>query len=296
MKTKSSVNKNKKCGSMPQVTPKFPPDITAINLIEKAITKLDSTGQLSRVPNAFIAYRMAFCKELSSMKHPVITQPKLSSMVKESWSKEPENVRKEYQRIAAEARDVYRQMCQERLPSFIESEYQAQFTCNYFQQEKSSPVFTPNVNDTTCFNNVNTQKENSMILPPVSTLETNIYQSDQSFFPDSYFNSPSIKDDNIVSQTLDHLYDPFSFPSNSDNFVTGPFSSPTQDYSNSPFSKNDNLDDSVSSSPLSSNYDSSILPQANCNFCKEKVLSLQEKIQKLEKQLEKLTNIVTESS
>ncbi|CAG8507898.1 9435_t:CDS:2 [Ambispora gerdemannii] len=233
MKTKSSASKNKKCGSMPQVTPRFPPDITAINLIEKAITKLDNTGQLSRVPNAFIAYRMAFCKELGSMKHPVITQPKLSSMVKDSWAKEPENVRKEYQRIAAEARDIYRQMCQERLPSFIESEYQSQFTY-----------------------------------------------------------------DNLISQTIPqpytcNFYDPFAFPSNSDN-LTIPFSSTTQDYSNSPFSNNDNLDDSTSS--LSSNYDSSILPQVNCEFCKGKIQSLQEKIQTLEQQLEKLTDIVSAKS
>ncbi|CAG8543459.1 5950_t:CDS:2 [Ambispora leptoticha] len=89
----------------------FPPQITSSNLIEKAVTKLRTSGKTSRIPNGFLCYRMAFCKELQALKHPVITQPQLSALAKQSWLKEPEHVRTEYQKIAAEAKNIYKQSC-----------------------------------------------------------------------------------------------------------------------------------------------------------------------------------------
>ncbi|CAG8456950.1 725_t:CDS:1 [Ambispora leptoticha] len=89
----------------------FPPEITSSDLIEKSITKFKFSGKTSRVPNSFICYRMNFCKFLQSLDYPVITQPQLSTMIKESWLEEPEYVRMEYQRISSEASNLYKQMC-----------------------------------------------------------------------------------------------------------------------------------------------------------------------------------------
>ncbi|CAG8494101.1 9936_t:CDS:2 [Ambispora leptoticha] len=122
-----SVNeKSKKELPIQRVVPRFPPDITIQELLEKAISKLEHTGQVSRIPNAFIAYRMAVCKELHSMNHPVITQPQLSSITQASWVEEPEHVRKEYQRISAEAREIFKKICH----VYIPPEYQHEFMPN----------------------------------------------------------------------------------------------------------------------------------------------------------------------
>ncbi|CAG8525234.1 3636_t:CDS:2 [Ambispora gerdemannii] len=114
-----TIAPSKKGYMMPEVKVRFPPEITPIELTKKAIAKLETSGQTSRIPNAFIAYRMAFHKELHSIKHPVITQPQLSALVKQSWLKEEEHVRREYQRIAKEAKDLYVQICREQSPHFI---------------------------------------------------------------------------------------------------------------------------------------------------------------------------------
>ncbi|KAG9301821.1 hypothetical protein G9A89_004500 [Geosiphon pyriformis] len=98
------------------ISPRFPPVITPFDLIKRAMSKLKTSRQPSRIPNAFIAYRIAFFKELRSMKHSVITQPQLSTMAKESWSREPINIRNEYKQIAADARQLYKNLRRENLP------------------------------------------------------------------------------------------------------------------------------------------------------------------------------------
>ncbi|KAG9301824.1 hypothetical protein G9A89_004503 [Geosiphon pyriformis] len=131
-----------------QIVPRFPPDITALNLIEKALIKLDHTGQTSRIPNAFIAYRMAFCKQLQSIQHPIITQPQLSAMAKQSWQAAPEHVRNEYQRIASEARDIFKQIYQSRIQYNLERERENENVWNepHFNIEnyptESSPIIS----------------------------------------------------------------------------------------------------------------------------------------------------------
>ncbi|CAG8573894.1 14219_t:CDS:1 [Ambispora leptoticha] len=102
---------NKKGYAMPNVIVHFPPKITPSELIQKAISKYKHNGKISRTPNAFITYRMAFCKELHLIRHPVITQPQLSALIRESWKKEPEHIRREYYRIAKEAKDLFTQTC-----------------------------------------------------------------------------------------------------------------------------------------------------------------------------------------
>ncbi|KAG9301822.1 hypothetical protein G9A89_004501 [Geosiphon pyriformis] len=99
-----------KLSTLPCVVPRYPPVITPMKLIGKAIIKLKTTGKQSRIPNAFIAYRMAVCQEIRSGKHSRITQPQLSIIVKQGWANEPEYVRKEYQQIATDARNLYKQI------------------------------------------------------------------------------------------------------------------------------------------------------------------------------------------
>ncbi|CAG8547579.1 3517_t:CDS:1 [Ambispora leptoticha] len=110
MNMKTNTINNKRLPKI-EITVSFPPDIVPINLINRALEKTRRTGKYARVPNAFIAYRSVFCKELQKTIHPIITQPQLSLITREYWSKEPENVRREYERIAAEARNLYIRIC-----------------------------------------------------------------------------------------------------------------------------------------------------------------------------------------
>ncbi|CAG8437826.1 8926_t:CDS:1 [Ambispora gerdemannii] len=135
-----SIAPSKKGYVMPNVILQYPPEITPMELIQKAISKFKSSGKISRIPNSFITYRMAFCKELHLIKHPVITQPQLSALIRESWKKEPEHIRREYHQIAKEAKALFNQICIERLN---ENEYQdknntvQQFLTNDFYQDAS---------------------------------------------------------------------------------------------------------------------------------------------------------------
>ncbi|CAG8615921.1 14034_t:CDS:1 [Ambispora leptoticha] len=122
MKTPPVTSSQQTSIDFPHIALKFPPEITPKTLIQKAILKYKRLGQTSRIPNAFIAYRVAFCKELRSMIHPVITQPQLSILAKQNWLNEPEEVRKEYQRIALEAKDLYKHLVRMNLLARFELE------------------------------------------------------------------------------------------------------------------------------------------------------------------------------
>ncbi|CAG8573874.1 14218_t:CDS:2 [Ambispora leptoticha] len=206
-----SIAPSKKGYTMPEVKVRFPPEITPMNLIEKAIAKLKTSGQTSRIPNAFIAYRMAFCKELHFIKHPVVTQPQLSALVKQSWLKEEEHVRREYQRIAKEAKDLYIQVCHEQSPLFVTSEYQNTFSIDdedFSSNTKNDSgalefVFSnsSSLNDSTNFELFNELQEN--VSASTTPNLTNIFNTD----------SPILKNDNyfpvdivdIVEACIDHI-------------------------------------------------------------------------------------------
>ncbi|CAG8442206.1 9895_t:CDS:1 [Ambispora leptoticha] len=131
------------------IVPKFPPEISALNLVQKAISRLESSGKTSRIPNAFIAYRMAFCKELQRVNHPVFTQPQLSSMAKSAWNKEPESVQKTYRYISAEASEIYKKLCKNKYHINIDygKETTNQFECYYvLGKEKDTDELTTSSN------------------------------------------------------------------------------------------------------------------------------------------------------
>ncbi|CAG8624269.1 7810_t:CDS:1 [Ambispora leptoticha] len=141
MKTPPATGSQKTSIDFPHISLKFPPEITPKTLIQKAILKYKRLGQTSRIPNAFIAYRVAFCKELRSVKHPVITQPQLSTLVKQNWLNEPEEVRKEYQRIALEAKDLYKHLVRMNLPERFELERNLQLQSQNLNNSNFSNQF-----------------------------------------------------------------------------------------------------------------------------------------------------------
>ncbi|KAG9285449.1 hypothetical protein G9A89_010924 [Geosiphon pyriformis] len=84
------------------VRPKFPPNLTIDELMNNALQKLRS-NKLSKVPNAFLAYRMAVQKECNAKKyHPTMSD--LSLMTTKLWVREPEHVRAKYNQMVAEAK------------------------------------------------------------------------------------------------------------------------------------------------------------------------------------------------
>ncbi|CAG8635545.1 3939_t:CDS:2 [Ambispora leptoticha] len=93
----------------------YPPKITSRDLIMRAGARLEKNGKISRIPNAFIAFRMDVCRELRAIGDYNMGQPQLSLICKASWDNQPEYVRKAYQHIAASARILYKRMIQKRM-------------------------------------------------------------------------------------------------------------------------------------------------------------------------------------
>ncbi|CAG8618771.1 8728_t:CDS:2, partial [Ambispora gerdemannii] len=180
-----SIAPSKRRYIMPEFKVPFPPEITPMNLIEKAIARLETNGKISRIPNAFIAYRMAFYKELRTIKHPVITQPQLSTLVKQSWLKEEEHVQREYQRSEKEANDLYIQICRERNFVFSNSSNLSDSNFDFFNNNEISSLSSSVTKD----QQLDSYENTASTTPNV----TNI----------SIFNTDNLTPDLLISQSLD---------------------------------------------------------------------------------------------
>ncbi|CAG8437893.1 8934_t:CDS:1 [Ambispora gerdemannii] len=110
----SSNQKNSEMNPILSITP-YPPIVTPQDLLAKAGARLEKSGKVSRIPNAFIAFRMDVCREIRFMGDHNISQPQLSLMCKTLWEKQPEYVRNAYQHIAASAKILYKRMVQNRI-------------------------------------------------------------------------------------------------------------------------------------------------------------------------------------
>ncbi|CAG8516785.1 12320_t:CDS:1 [Ambispora leptoticha] len=322
MKTPPATSSQKTSSDFPRIVPKFPPEITPKTLIQKAIGKYKSLGQTSRIPNAFIAYRVAFCKELRSMKHPVITQPQLSSMAKQSWLNEPEAVRKEYQRIALEAKDLYKHLVRMNLPARLEREKNLQLQAQKLNNNKNSQfirIETP------------ASPSQSLQSSPVSEVEDYV---DRITVPSSDFHSSVDENEqSSLGHQISSIYDyspTFNVATYTNTFYTSPPLENDLTYESSyfpnPFQPEiSSLDDynqtQISSSPyFSTNYDfidqfgssnyieestiSSNLskkPQVGlstsspsspnlCGCCKKENAFLKNRVKELESQLASLTS------
>ncbi|CAG8525194.1 3634_t:CDS:2 [Ambispora gerdemannii] len=272
-----TIAPSKKGHIMPEVKVRFPPEVTPMNLIENAVAKLETSGQTSRIPNAFIAYRMAFCKELRLIQHPVITQPQLSALVKQSWLKEEENVRREYQRIAKEAKDLYIQICHERSPLFVANAFS-------INDEDSSP---------------NT-KNNSGKLELVFSNSSNLSDSNFDFVNNNEISS-SKQSVTINPQPDSQEKTPASTPNITNIFTTDAPILENDNY----FSLDLNLDtqfidnltpelltsQALFSSILSIQSDFPSVPTGYNKCCKEKVRVLENRIVELEKKIESLIKL-----
>ncbi|CAB4428807.1 unnamed protein product [Rhizophagus irregularis] len=86
--------------------PPFPPVITAQDLIPTDISsnKVESV----RIPNAFIAYRMALVRQLKSQK-VACHRSNVSSLASRLWAEEPEDVKNTYRKMATDAQMLHNQ-------------------------------------------------------------------------------------------------------------------------------------------------------------------------------------------
>ncbi|GBB87285.1 hypothetical protein RclHR1_13720003 [Rhizophagus clarus] len=84
----------------PYIKPPFPPLIDPKDLISKSIVG----NKPNRAPNAFIIYRKMYVREARNEGY-CFPMTVLSSMVSQSWEKEPEEVKNYYKKLAKEAFD-----------------------------------------------------------------------------------------------------------------------------------------------------------------------------------------------
>src|SRR6266480_4094491 len=99
MSETNSPKNNKKS----HVRPPFPPVITAQDLIP---TDVSNKVETVRIPNAFIAYRMALVRELKSKK-VAYHRSNVSSLASRLWAEEPKDVKNTYKKISADAQILY---------------------------------------------------------------------------------------------------------------------------------------------------------------------------------------------
>ncbi|CAG8507857.1 9433_t:CDS:1 [Ambispora gerdemannii] len=273
----TSDNTIKEINSLKETIPKYPPQITPNILIEKAVEKLHKTGRRSRIPNAFIAYRMAICSELRISESPGLNQPKLSSLAKDSWKNELPHVRKEYQRIAAEARDIYKNMCDIYAPIDDEYEYS---NSNYFSQ-----TFGENDAEECHLENYNIGAS-ADLADLASFPSEQFHQAIQSTYSQQYM-QPSILSSNSVS--LNPNYPP--------NQEIGDMKSHISATSNGHYPYMNFEIESNHSNTFHSNLPA---PGDNgnddilCNFCTEKMIEMENSIQSLEEKITKLNYLIND--
>ncbi|CAG8454106.1 7564_t:CDS:2 [Ambispora gerdemannii] len=77
--------------------------------------KLRKTSQLTKTPNAFLAYRMALQKEFAALNlYPNMRE--LSTAAGNAWEKEPEYVKARYNRLMLDTRTLFQRVSQAVLP------------------------------------------------------------------------------------------------------------------------------------------------------------------------------------
>jgi len=128
----SESNSQKNTENSNIVRPPFPPVITAQDLIP---TDVSNKVETVRIPNAFIAYRMALVRELKSKK-VACHRSNVSSLASRLWAEEPEDVKNTYRKMATDAQLMHNQA---RGLTFLSYE-QSTSTDNIMQDETSSEI------------------------------------------------------------------------------------------------------------------------------------------------------------
>ncbi|CAG8618623.1 8006_t:CDS:1 [Ambispora gerdemannii] len=203
------MTKKIKTKNLPKIEIEMPyPDISPINLLDRALMKTQKTGKTARVPNAFIAYRTVFCRELQKIAHPVITQPQLSLIAKDYWLKEPENVRREYERIAAEAKNLYTQICfDQKLIQQIEEDQdkKKEGSYSFWSKQHSEFAHDPNSWQISQQNTSNYSQTNKEIEVSENKLEENFVSFPTYDFIDNTIFNPQSENNQFSDTAFDFL-------------------------------------------------------------------------------------------
>ncbi|CAG8566094.1 1736_t:CDS:1 [Ambispora leptoticha] len=323
MKTPPATSNQKTNIDFPRISLKFPPEITPKTLIQKAILRYKRLGQTSRIPNAFIAYRVAFCKELRSMKHPVITQPQLSSLAKQNWLNEPEEVRKEYQRIALEAKNLYKHLVRTNVPGRFDLERNLQLQSHNLNNSNISNQFARVETSASPLQSVQSSPLSEvtdcvMTIPPSSSSEQSLldYQISPIYNYSPAFNMPTYTNTLYTSPPLesDLTYESSYFantfqseinPLNNYNQTQIPFTTPSDFSTNYDFINQLGSSNYIKETTISSNLSkkqqynlptSSLSSPNFCECCKKENNFLKNRVKELESQLASLTNGQNSSS
>ncbi|RIA88413.1 hypothetical protein C1645_774878 [Glomus cerebriforme] len=134
------MNDNSLPNNSELVRPPFPPVITAQDLIPTDISS--SKVETVRIPNAFIAYRMALVRQLKSQK-VACHRSNVSSLASRLWAEESEDVKNTYRKMATDAQMLHNQA---RGLTFLSYE-QSTSTDNIMQEEPNSEIINPSPQD-----------------------------------------------------------------------------------------------------------------------------------------------------
>ena len=90
-----------------EITVPFPPEITAEDVIRRRSPK----KLVSRAPNKFIIYRLAYLKQLRKKKNiKKVQMTKTSSFISKAWNAERPEVKQEYKELANKVEVLLKQV------------------------------------------------------------------------------------------------------------------------------------------------------------------------------------------
>ncbi|RIA79661.1 hypothetical protein C1645_840186 [Glomus cerebriforme] len=98
------MNNNSSPNNSELVRPPYPPVITAQDLIPTNISS--NKVETVRIPNAFIAYRMALVRQLKLQK-VACHRSNISTLASRLWAEEPEDVKNTYRKMATDAQTLH---------------------------------------------------------------------------------------------------------------------------------------------------------------------------------------------
>ncbi|CAG8557895.1 9928_t:CDS:1 [Funneliformis caledonium] len=204
----------------PFIRPPFPPPIGPKDLITKSI----AGKKPNRAPNAFIIYRKMYVRE-SRNEGYCFPMTVLSSMVSQSWEKEPEEVKDYYKRLAKATFDYRNEL-------YPKSEMKKKKRSNW---NVISFERILNQNDNEKFTPVTTHFDN------IPTPNNHDHQIDELNFINRIL-TPDLSSTAATSPTIDEFHEqPVLDPNqNFNEFYDQPFIDPNQPFPNLLTSSDDN--------------------------------------------------------
>ncbi|CAI2167618.1 13360_t:CDS:1 [Funneliformis geosporum] len=172
--------------------PPFPPKLTAYDLIP---TEVSSKAENVRIPNAFIAYRMALVRELKSQK-VASHRSNVSTYASRLWAEEPEHVKETYRKMANDATILHNKS---RGITFLCYE---QCNSNEKCKKRKSSVLNENITQ-----NIEPDIPSLKIQPQIPQQVDVMMTPPQSDFDQSYFNNNSMANQTFQAVNRSNVYD-----------------------------------------------------------------------------------------